>query len=174
MMSASPATVPPLFFCHAGEQNSGNATNYACRFPAMIKDWREKFNNFHLNFYFVLLAAYATQTRSHSSAGEGRAATWGWLELTYRIFVCCAARRSGTRREGSPPGPSSVMPSWPLSSCPTPALPALRTSAMRRAPQGRSIPGPLSSPPAPYPLHTLHANNPPSSHLLFIPVSLYV
>lgn len=24
----------------------------------MINDWRERFNNFHLNFYFVLLAAY--------------------------------------------------------------------------------------------------------------------
>ena len=24
----------------------------------MIEDWRTKFSNFHLNFYFVLLAAY--------------------------------------------------------------------------------------------------------------------
>ena len=30
----------------------------ACRFPAMISDWRQQFNNYHLNFYFVLLAAY--------------------------------------------------------------------------------------------------------------------
>ena len=37
---------------------AGNATSYACRFPAMITDWRAQFNNFHLNFYFVLLAAY--------------------------------------------------------------------------------------------------------------------
>ena len=43
---------------YQGEQNSGNATNYACRFPAMINDWREQLQNYHLNFYFVLLAAY--------------------------------------------------------------------------------------------------------------------
>jgi len=44
---------------YQGEANSGNATNYACRFPAMITDWRQQFNNYNLHFYFVLLAAYA-------------------------------------------------------------------------------------------------------------------
>jgi len=43
---------------YQGEANAGNATNYACRFPAMINDWRQQFQNYHLSFYFVLLAAY--------------------------------------------------------------------------------------------------------------------
>jgi len=43
---------------YQGESNSGNATNYACRFPAMIQDWRQQFNNYDLWFGFVLLAAY--------------------------------------------------------------------------------------------------------------------
>ena len=43
---------------YQGEANAGNATNYACRFPAMIQDWRAQLNNYQLYFYFVLLAAY--------------------------------------------------------------------------------------------------------------------
>jgi len=43
---------------YQGESNAGNATNYACRFPAMINDWRNQFNNPDLYFAFVLLAAY--------------------------------------------------------------------------------------------------------------------
>jgi len=43
---------------YQGEANVGNATNYACRFPAMINDWREQFNNYNMWFGFVLLAAY--------------------------------------------------------------------------------------------------------------------
>ena len=43
---------------YQGEANAGNATNYACRFPAMIQDWRAQLNNYRLYFYFVLLAAY--------------------------------------------------------------------------------------------------------------------
>ena len=43
---------------YQGESNSGNATNYACRFPAMIQDWRAQLQNYQLYFYFVLLAAY--------------------------------------------------------------------------------------------------------------------
>jgi len=43
---------------YQGEQNQNNATNYACRFPAMITDWRNQFQNYNLYFYFVLLAAF--------------------------------------------------------------------------------------------------------------------
>ena len=43
---------------YQGEANAGNATNYACRFPAMIEDWRAQLNNYELYFYFVLLAAF--------------------------------------------------------------------------------------------------------------------
>jgi len=42
---------------YQGEANAGNPTNYACRFPAMIEDWREKFK-LPLPFFFVQVAAY--------------------------------------------------------------------------------------------------------------------
>jgi len=43
---------------YQGEANAGNPANYACRFPAMITDWRNQFNNYNMYFGFVLLAAY--------------------------------------------------------------------------------------------------------------------
>jgi len=46
---------------YQGEANSGNATNYACRFPAMISDWRDKFNLPNLSFFYVQLAAYQSE-----------------------------------------------------------------------------------------------------------------
>jgi sialate O-acetylesterase len=42
---------------YQGESNMNNPANYACRFPAMIADWRLKFN-LTLPFFFVQLAAY--------------------------------------------------------------------------------------------------------------------
>ena len=41
---------------YQAESNARNATNYACRFPAMIDDWRVQMDNDRLYFYFVLLA----------------------------------------------------------------------------------------------------------------------
>lgn len=52
---------------YQGEANSGNPTSYACRFPAMITDWRKKFNLPNLEFLFVQLAAFAPGS------------TWPWL-----------------------------------------------------------------------------------------------
>jgi len=43
---------------YQGEANAGNATSYACRFPAMITDWRRKFKSPNLPFAYVQLAAY--------------------------------------------------------------------------------------------------------------------
>jgi len=43
---------------YQGEANAGNPTSYACRFPAMIADWRKKFMLPDLSFFFVQLAAY--------------------------------------------------------------------------------------------------------------------
>ncbi|KAL3942403.1 MAG: hypothetical protein SGBAC_003397 [Bacillariaceae sp.] len=42
---------------YQGESNGENATSYACRFPAMIADWRRKFQ-LDLPFYYVELAGY--------------------------------------------------------------------------------------------------------------------
>ena len=41
----------------AGEANAGDPSSYACRFPAMIADWRMKFKLPELSFLFVQLAA---------------------------------------------------------------------------------------------------------------------
>jgi len=49
------------FIWYQGEANAGNPPSYACRFPAMIYDWRLKFNLPDLGFFFVQLAAYPEQ-----------------------------------------------------------------------------------------------------------------
>jgi len=43
---------------YQGESNAGDPQGYACRFPAMIADWRLKFNLPNLSFFFVQLAAF--------------------------------------------------------------------------------------------------------------------
>lgn len=52
---------------YQGEANSQNPTSYACRFPAMITDWRVKFNLPDLEFVFVQLAAFPPGS------------TWPWV-----------------------------------------------------------------------------------------------
>lgn len=52
---------------YQGEANADDPISYACRFPAMISDWRTKFNLSTLSFFYVQLAAYA----------PGK--TWPWL-----------------------------------------------------------------------------------------------
>jgi len=44
---------------YQGEANAGDPESYACRFPAMIADWRQKFQLPDLSFFFVQLAAYS-------------------------------------------------------------------------------------------------------------------
>ena len=43
---------------YQGESNAGGPISYACRFPAMIADWRAKFDLPDLSFFYVSLAAY--------------------------------------------------------------------------------------------------------------------
>jgi sialate O-acetylesterase len=43
---------------YQGESNTGNAFKYRTRFPNMIQDWRNKWNNQDLGFYFVQLANF--------------------------------------------------------------------------------------------------------------------
>ena len=43
---------------YQGESNANNAYTYRTRFPNLIKDWRNKWNNPDLGFYFVQLANY--------------------------------------------------------------------------------------------------------------------
>jgi sialate O-acetylesterase len=55
---------------YQGEANAGDPASYACRFPAMIADWRKKFNLPDLSFFFVQLAAYPTQDYSLIRAAQ--------------------------------------------------------------------------------------------------------
>lgn len=41
---------------YQGESNDNAGLKYSCSFPAMISDWRAKFNSPNLPFYFVILA----------------------------------------------------------------------------------------------------------------------
>jgi len=66
---------------YQGEQNVGNATNYACRFPAMITAWRRAFNNYNIYFNFVLLAAY--KEGGNPAWPNIRAAQMAALQLPY-------------------------------------------------------------------------------------------
>lgn len=52
---------------YQGEANAQDATSYSCRFPAMITDWRVKFNLPNLSFVYVQLAGF--------DAGS----TWPWV-----------------------------------------------------------------------------------------------
>eukprot|EP00980_Cylindrotheca_fusiformis_P016769 scaffold5048_cov121-Cylindrotheca_fusiformis.AAC.20 len=59
---------------YQGESNEGNATSYACRFPAMITDWREKFELPMMSFVYVELAGYAKgATWAYVRAAQGAA-----------------------------------------------------------------------------------------------------
>ena len=44
---------------YQGEANDDDPVSYACRFPAMISDWRQKFDLPDLSFFYVQLAGYA-------------------------------------------------------------------------------------------------------------------
>ena len=57
---------------YQGEANAGDPSGYACRFPAMIADWRVKFNLPDLSFFYVQLAAFK-QDFSLIRAAQGAA-----------------------------------------------------------------------------------------------------
>lgn len=59
---------------YQGESNANNATSYACRFPAMITDWRRKFKLPRMSFFYVELAAYKPgSTWAYVRAAQGAA-----------------------------------------------------------------------------------------------------
>jgi len=60
---------------YQGEANVDDPDSYACRFPAMIVDWRKKFQLPDLSFFFVQLAAYS------QDYSEIRAAQMAALQL---------------------------------------------------------------------------------------------
>jgi sialate O-acetylesterase len=67
---------------YQGEANAGDPDGYACRFPAMIADWRKKFDLPNLSFFFVQLAAF------QSDYSAIRAAQMAALQLPKTGFAC--------------------------------------------------------------------------------------
>jgi len=58
---------------YQGESNSGRSFQYQKAFPLLINDWRQKWNNPTMPFYFVQLATF----NSSGNSNEG----CGWAEL---------------------------------------------------------------------------------------------
>ena len=65
---------------YQGESNIQNATDYQCRFPAMIDDWRQQWRIPLLPFYFAVIAAY----REGSSPS--------WMDLRAAQIAALSAR----------------------------------------------------------------------------------
>lgn len=58
---------------YQGESNAGRAYQYRKAFPLLINDWRKKWNNAAMPFYFVQLATFTTSGNSNEGCG--------WAEL---------------------------------------------------------------------------------------------
>jgi sialate O-acetylesterase len=56
-----------------GESNAGRSYQYRKAFPLLINDWRQKWNNPNMPFYFVQLATFTTTGNSNEGCG--------WAEL---------------------------------------------------------------------------------------------
>lgn len=58
---------------YQGESNAGRAFQYRTAFPLLINDWRNKWNNPSMPFYYVQLASFFTDDNSNKGSG--------WAEL---------------------------------------------------------------------------------------------
>lgn len=58
---------------YQGESNAGRSYQYRTAFPLQINDWRQKWNNPNMPFYFVQLATFHTSGNSNEGCG--------WAEL---------------------------------------------------------------------------------------------
>lgn len=58
---------------YQGESNAGRAFQYRTAFPLLINDWRNKWNNPPMPFYYVQLASFFTDDNSNKGSG--------WAEL---------------------------------------------------------------------------------------------
>ena len=107
---------------YQGEANAGDPSGYACRFPAMIADWRVKFNLPDLSFFYVQLAF--KQDFSLIRAAQGVALQLPQVGLAVAIDLGdptrCVARstRDASRRSagGSPSRHRLYSTGW-LMSC---------------------------------------------------------
>lgn len=58
---------------YQGESNAGRSYQYRKAFPLLINDWRQKWSNPNMPFYFVQLATFSTSGNSNEGCG--------WAEL---------------------------------------------------------------------------------------------
>jgi hypothetical protein len=66
---------------YQGESNVGRHDQYARLFPAMITDWRQRFNNAKMPFYFVEIAPYKYNSQGDAQAAFLREAQRAALKL---------------------------------------------------------------------------------------------
>ena len=69
---------------YQGEANAGDPPSYACRFPAMIADWRKKFDLPNLSFFFVQLAGF---TSNYALIREAQMAALALPNVGYAVAI---------------------------------------------------------------------------------------
>ena len=69
---------------YQGEANSGRAKQYRTLFPAMINDWRNKWNDHQMPFLFVQLAPYRSNT---PELREAQLLTWQKILNTSMVVI---------------------------------------------------------------------------------------
>ncbi len=72
---------------YQGEANAHNAYEYRTRFPNMIRDWRNKWNNPEMGFYFVQLANFRKE-KAEPSESE-------WAELREAQLMTLSLPKTG-------------------------------------------------------------------------------
>jgi sialate O-acetylesterase len=72
---------------YQGESNAGRAYQYRKAFPLLINDWRNKWSNPDLPFYFVQLATFKTAGNSNDGSG--------WAELREAQTLTLQVPRTG-------------------------------------------------------------------------------
>ena len=75
---------------YQGESNAGRSYQYRKAFPLLINDWRQKWNNPDMPFYFVQLATFNTRGNSNEGCGwaELREAQTMTLSIAKHRHVC--------------------------------------------------------------------------------------
>merc|ERR1719240_217710 len=82
-----PFTVGPMaltgFTWYQGEANTGRADQYACLFPAMIKQWRKSFQNEKAYFGFVQLSTWCANPDAIAEMRDAQMAAMALPNIGY-------------------------------------------------------------------------------------------
>ncbi|MDP3913600.1 MAG: sialate O-acetylesterase [Bacteroidota bacterium] len=88
---------------YQGESNAERAYQYRKAFPLLINDWRQKFNNLKMPFYFVQLATFKTGGNSNEGCG--------WAELREAQTMTLSLPNTGMCVTTDIGNPSDIHPS---------------------------------------------------------------